>query len=132
MALPGLQIKDASRMTGIPDHTIRFLEKEFKDFLQPSRTNGGQRRYSDEDIAMLRRIRALLKDKEFTVQGARKYLESERDKKEVVHPAQLLDDSDIEQMLDDMMPTIRSKLKARVKSATEELMAVNPETAPKA
>jgi hypothetical protein len=38
-AMHNLTIKQASEITGIPSHTLRFWEKEFEGILIPSRTN---------------------------------------------------------------------------------------------
>ena len=40
-------------ITGIPKPTIRYWEKEFKDYLEPKRTTGNQRRYDEKAIADL-------------------------------------------------------------------------------
>ncbi|MBW1740039.1 MAG: MerR family transcriptional regulator [Deltaproteobacteria bacterium] len=57
-----LTIKQVSQITGIPPYTLRFWEKQFSDFLKPFRTNGGQRRYSGEDISIIERIKAYKKE----------------------------------------------------------------------
>jgi MerR family transcriptional regulator/heat shock protein HspR len=53
----GLTVREVSEMTGVPAHTLRFWEKGFHEFLRPSRTSGGQRRYSRSDVQIIRRIR---------------------------------------------------------------------------
>jgi DNA-binding transcriptional MerR regulator len=70
-----LSIGDVARFLKIPTHTIRYWEKEFKDFLSPSRTIGHQRRYSDEDVKKIRDIMRLLKHEKYSIAGARKILE---------------------------------------------------------
>ncbi len=77
MADEGIAIGDVSRITGIPEHTIRYWEKEFADVLSPLRTRGRQRRYSDEDIAMIEKIRALLWTENFSIRGARRILKGD-------------------------------------------------------
>jgi len=54
-----LTIKQVSEITDIPPYTLRFWEKEFQDILTPSRTNGGQRRYNEKDISVIKNIKLL-------------------------------------------------------------------------
>lgn len=67
-------ISAASLITGVEVHTLRYWEREFAEFLQPLRTEGGQRRYRPEDIQTLFTIKRLLRDEMFSIAGARKYL----------------------------------------------------------
>ncbi len=69
-----MSIGDISRMCEIPVHTIRFWEQEFGAWLCPGRTAGGQRRYTDEDIACLLRIKDLLWGHRFSIRAARRML----------------------------------------------------------
>jgi DNA-binding transcriptional MerR regulator len=52
-----LTIQEASDQLGLPKSTIRYWEKEFHGFITPTRTTGGQRRYSESDIAVIASIR---------------------------------------------------------------------------
>ena len=54
-----LTIKQVSEIMDIPPYTLRFWEKEFQDILTPSRTNGGQRRYNEKDISVIKNIKLL-------------------------------------------------------------------------
>lgn len=49
---------------------LRYWEKEFGT-LRPKRTNKGDRLYTKDDIEQLRRIQHLVKEKGFTLQGAK-------------------------------------------------------------
>jgi UDP-N-acetylglucosamine 4,6-dehydratase len=69
-----LSIKEASLATGIPVHTIRYWEKEFKGFLTPARTNGGQRRFDESSIKDILRLKDLIYGKGFSVMGAKNAL----------------------------------------------------------
>jgi len=55
-------IEEVSRQVKIPKHTLRFWEKEFEGILVPSRTDGGQRRYTSENIARIEEIDRLRKN----------------------------------------------------------------------
>lgn len=70
-------IGNASRLTDVEVHTIRYWEEEFQGLLEPIRTEGGQRRYAPEHILMLHRIRTLLRDDLLTIPGARRRLQEE-------------------------------------------------------
>ena len=50
-------ISVVTELTGIEPHTLRGYERA--GLLTPGRTEGGSRRYSDNDLARLRRIAAL-------------------------------------------------------------------------
>ena len=63
-----------AELTGVPEQTLRLYEK--KGLLTPSRTEGGTRRYSDDDVTHVRRILTLLLDG-VGLAGARRILELE-------------------------------------------------------
>jgi DNA-binding transcriptional MerR regulator len=54
-----LSIEKVSLQLKIPKPTLRFWEKEFKEILVPLRTNGGQRRYTTENITVIEKIKEL-------------------------------------------------------------------------
>ena len=57
-------------------HTIRFWEKEFKQ-IKPKLFSGNRRYYDKKTIDVLLKIKILLKDKGFTINGVKKYLANE-------------------------------------------------------
>jgi MerR family transcriptional regulator/heat shock protein HspR len=50
-------ISVAAELAGLHAQTLRIYER--KGLIEPARTQGGSRRYSDEDIVLLRRIQEL-------------------------------------------------------------------------
>ncbi len=50
-------ISVASELTGVPEHKLRAFESA--SILDPERTEGGTRRYSDADLALIRRAAEL-------------------------------------------------------------------------
>lgn len=54
-------IQQLSTKLNIPKPTLRFWEKEFEGILLPLRTNGGQRRYTSEHVAVIEEIKMLKK-----------------------------------------------------------------------
>ena len=58
-------------------HTIRFWEKEFKQ-IKPKIFSGKRRYYDKNSIVLLKKIKFLLKEKGFTINGVKKFLINER------------------------------------------------------
>jgi len=56
---PTLNIAAFARRTGVPPDTIRKWEQRY-GVLRPERTTGGQRRYSEEDVARVEWLKARL------------------------------------------------------------------------
>jgi DNA-binding transcriptional MerR regulator len=58
---------------------IRFWEKEF-DILQPKKNAKGNRKFTPEDIKNLKFIYHLVKERGFTLEGAKTHLKEEKKK----------------------------------------------------
>jgi MerR family transcriptional regulator/heat shock protein HspR len=69
-------ISVAAELAGVHAQTLRIYER--KGLIEPQRTQGGSRRYSERDIALLRRIQELTNDGVSLV-GVRRILELEED-----------------------------------------------------
>jgi DNA-binding transcriptional MerR regulator len=52
-------IQEASELAKISKHTLRFWEKELNGIIVPHRTNGGQRRYTQQDLIIIEEIKKL-------------------------------------------------------------------------
>ncbi len=52
-------IAKISEMVKVPKHTLRFWEREFNGSIVPLRTQGGQRRYTSENVAVIEMIKRL-------------------------------------------------------------------------
>ena len=61
MPTTGLNIAALAQRTGVPADTLRKWEQRYQ-ILQPSRTPGGQRRYSERDVARVEWLRERLKE----------------------------------------------------------------------
>lgn len=57
---PRYVISIAARMVGVQTHTLRYYEKV--GIVEPSRSRGNIRLYSERDIAYLRRVKTLMDD----------------------------------------------------------------------
>jgi len=76
------RIGDVARLAGIKPYVLRFWETEFPA-LGPKKSGTGHRLYRRKDVEMVLEIKRLLYEQRFTIEGARKFLET-RAKPEVV------------------------------------------------
>lgn len=73
---PFFKIGEAARICGVKPYVLRYWETEFRS-LRPQKTTSGQRLYKRSDLDLLLRIRELLYDRRFTIEGARTKLREE-------------------------------------------------------
>ena len=64
-------ISEVADRLDVPQHVLRFWETKFPQ-VKPLKRGGGRRYYRPEDVALLRRIRALLYDDGYTIKGVQK------------------------------------------------------------
>jgi len=69
------RIGEVSRLAGIKPYVLRFWETEFSS-LGPKKSGKGHRLYRRKDVELVLEIKRLLYEKRYTIEGARKYLES--------------------------------------------------------
>ncbi len=69
-------IGEVASLVGEETHVLRYWETEFSG-LWPRKNRAGNRVYTNEDIDLVFRIRRLLRDDKFTLEGARQQLEKE-------------------------------------------------------
>ncbi len=81
-------ISVAAELAGVHAQTLRIYER--KGLIEPSRTQGGSRRYSDRDIALLRRIQELTTEG-VSLAGVRMVLELETELDEARRRIQALE-----------------------------------------
>ena len=67
-------IGEVSRMLELKAHVLHFWEKEFSA-LHPHKNSAGMRMYVQQDIDLLFKIKYLLYEEKFTIEGARERLE---------------------------------------------------------
>jgi len=80
---------EVSEVFGVNASQVRFYEKEF-EILQPKKNKKGNRLFTAEDVENLKIIFHLVKEKGFTLQGAKEHLKGN---KEVVKENQRVIDS---------------------------------------
>lgn len=69
------RIGDVARLAAIKPYVLRFWETEFPA-LGPRKSGTGHRLYRRKDVELVLEIKRLLYEQRFTIEGARKFLES--------------------------------------------------------
>ena len=67
---PFFKIGETARMCGVKPYVLRYWESEFRS-IKPQKTRSQQRLYRKRDVELLLKIRHLLYEKRFTIEGAR-------------------------------------------------------------
>jgi len=81
VALPPIPAKryftigEVSELCGVKPHVLRYWEQEFTQ-LKPVKRRGNRRYYQHHEVLLIRRIRELLYEQGFTINGARNRLDS--------------------------------------------------------
>ena len=79
-ALPAIPAKryftigEVSELCGVKPHVLRYWEQEFTQ-LKPVKRRGNRRYYQHHEVLLIRRIRDLLYEQGFTINGARNRLD---------------------------------------------------------
>lgn len=71
------RIKEVCTLTGLKPHILRYWEQEFRD-IKPAKSAGGQRLYRKKDLNAIFTIKKLLYEQRFTIDGARRYLNTQK------------------------------------------------------
>jgi len=78
-------IGEVGELCGVKPHVLRYWEQEFTQ-LRPMKRRGNRRYYQHHEVLMIRRIRDLLYEQGFTIQGARNRLLSPSPKTAILRP----------------------------------------------
>jgi DNA-binding transcriptional MerR regulator len=113
-------IGEVSELCAVKPHVLRYWEQEFAQ-LKPVKRRGNRRYYQHHEVLLIRRIRDLLYEQGFTINGARHRLESEAAEPRAaarattstatvvsVPPEATLEPSDIRQELAEIRELLRS------------------------
>ena len=68
-------IGEVSELCGVKPHVLRYWEQEFTQ-LKPLKRRGNRRYYQHHEVLLIRRIRELLYEHGFTINGARNRLDT--------------------------------------------------------
>ena len=82
------RIGEVAKLAGIKPYVLRFWESEFPS-LGPKKSGTGHRLYRRKDVEMVLEIKRLLYEKRFTIEGARKAIES-KPKRNALNKAEVL------------------------------------------
>jgi DNA-binding transcriptional MerR regulator len=79
LSIPKLyySISEVSRLSGLEPYVLRYWETEFGE-LHPQKNRAGNRVYSNRDIKFILRIKELLREQRYTIEGAKAILKAER------------------------------------------------------
>src|SRR6202040_2230275 len=69
-------IGEVSDLCAVKPHVLRYWEQEFTQ-LKPVKRRGNRRYYQHHEVLLIRRIRDLLYEQGFTINGARNRLETD-------------------------------------------------------
>lgn len=83
------RIGEFAKHLDIERFVVRFWEKEFN--LKTDRSQGGQRFYSEEDLAMFKTIKELLYNKGFTIAGAKQQIFTQLEPKIIASKKTIID-----------------------------------------
>src|SRR5687768_13512425 len=81
-------IGEVGTLCGVKPHVLRYWEQEFTQ-LKPVKRRGNRRYYQHQEVLLIRRIRELLYDQGFTINGARSRLSHSEDRSTPVKPADI-------------------------------------------
>src|SRR4051812_45151662 len=101
------RIGEVSALLGVETYVLRYWETEFPS-LAPKKSGTGHRLYRRKDVELLLRIKHLLYEKRFTIEGARQSLQSEA---RAPKPQRVQKRIQTELFREDPLPEIRRELK---------------------
>jgi DNA-binding transcriptional MerR regulator len=79
------RIGEVAKLAAIKPYVLRFWESEFSG-LGPKKSGTGHRLYRRKDVELVLEIKRLLYEKRFTIEGARKVLESKPKRETALKP----------------------------------------------
>jgi len=98
-------IGEVSELCGVKPHVLRYWEQEFAQ-LKPVKRRGNRRYYQHHEVLLIRRIRELLYEQGFTINGARNKLNNQ-----VTHVEVEVENNDTQNVAMNLVQ-IRSELQA--------------------
>ena len=89
------KIGEVSSIVELPSYVLRFWETEFKR-IKPKRTSSCQRLYRKRDVELILKIKHLLYEKKYTIQGAKQHLKSKTTEIKKEYPTRTLEEIRLE------------------------------------
>ncbi len=84
-------ISEVSKITEVEQYVLRYWETEFEQ-LKPQKNRAGNRVFTNKDIQLILQIKSLLREKRYTIEGAKNILTSAGNEKEV-HSVKVVQES---------------------------------------
>jgi len=81
-------ISEVSRITEIEQYVLRYWETEFEQ-LKPQKNRAGNRVFTNKEIQLILQIKSLLREKRYTIEGAKNILSNFVNEKEA-HPSKVV------------------------------------------
>ncbi len=116
-------ISEVSKLTGVPAHTLRSWEKDFKEVLKPERTVGGQRRYNWQNVETVTKIKDLLTNKGLKPEAALRQL-LQKPQTEIEMAEKIINSSDqssVDEEVNALADAIAEKIASRLKQKLSEV-----------
>ena len=103
------RIGEVSDLVGVEPYVLRYWETEFPA-VGPKKSDTGHRMYRRKEVELLLRIKYLLYEKKYTIEGARQYLQTES----MIGKRKSLTKGEQRELFPDntALPEIRKELKA--------------------
>jgi DNA-binding transcriptional MerR regulator len=95
------RIGEVSQLVGVDPHVLRYWEGEFS--MKPHRSSSGQRLYRKVELSQFIRIRHLVYEEGYTIQGAKRVLDGKSEGGSGISPSQL---KEVLQRLEGLRTTI--------------------------
>jgi len=100
-----LKIGEVAEITGVKPYVLRYWESEFK-MVNPSKSRSRQRLYRKADVELIFKIKELLYEERYTINGARKKLR-EMGYGRVAQPELQFENEDTQQILDEAIEDLK-------------------------
>lgn len=71
-------IGEVEEITGVKSHVLRYWETVIPGF-SPQKDTGGRRQYTQRELELIMRLKFLIQEKKFTIEGAKKQIISDAD-----------------------------------------------------
>lgn len=110
-------ISEVSKITDVEQYVLRYWESEFEQ-LKPQKNRAGNRIYTNKDINTILLIKNLLREKKYTIEGAKNILSEETNATE--NPT----DKDTVEAQIDLFTSTPKKEKFSLKKDLEEIKSL--------
>jgi DNA-binding transcriptional MerR regulator len=111
-------ISEVSKITDVEQYVLRYWETEFEQ-LKPQKNRAGNRIYTNKDIQTILLIKNLLREKKYTIEGAKNILADDKFIKELQQ-----DEIELGEYNNDANKLFDKKNKPSLKKDLEEIRSI--------